>query len=170
MEKPKRSAQAQTRIAELEREQNTRIKAHAVTAALSKYDLQPGSLPQVAALLDGEISIQRTADGRDVVMGPAFRPLDDTIRDTLAKPEWAHFVRSQAGLPAAAPAPAPSGLARRDDETIGQWHARHAAARQSLPGENMAETLIRVASETRSQGQQDNRLNMARPMGLRGSR
>jgi hypothetical protein len=162
-------AQAQARIAELEGAQRAQIKTQAVTEALSKFDLVPGSLGQIAALLDGDISIQSTADGRQVVMGPAFRNLDETIRDTLAKPEFAHFRRSQAGLQPAAPGPAATSLERRHDETIGQWYARHAAARPQLPGENMAQTLVRIASETRAAGPADDRTNMNRPMGLRGT-
>jgi hypothetical protein len=147
-------AAAHARIAELEGSARAATKTQAIAGALAGHDLHPGAAGQLAALLDPTISIQRTGDGREVVMGPAFRPLEDHIRETLGKPEYAHFKRQAGFQPASSPGPAAQPVTMAES-----W--------QALPGENLGQTMLRRAQAIRSQGGADPRLDPSKPMGLR---
>ena len=144
---------ANARIAELEG-RSAAAKGNAIAGALAKHDLHPGAGPQLAALLDSTVSVQRTSDGREVVMGPAFRPLDDHISETLSKAEYAHFKRQSGFQPASSPGPAAQPMTMAES-----W--------QSLPGENLGQTMLRRAVAIRSQGGSDPRMDPTRSL-IRG--
>jgi len=89
-----------------------------LTRALSSHPLLPGSAEQLTAILRSQLQVEAQGDSY-VVRTPAFVPAADHVSATLAKPEFAHFLRPQgaggagagganaAPTPAANPTPAP---------------------------------------------------------------
>jgi len=132
-------------IAEHQRQlTETKQKAAAVaaTAALSRelsgYQLQPGAAEQIASLLGPELSASVEGD-RVEVRTKSYQPVDTFVRETLARPEYGHFLRGGAapaapGRPAAPPAHAvPFAQPRNAGEELVNFHAARKAALPEAP-------------------------------------
>jgi hypothetical protein len=163
--------QAQATIASMQDAARGQAKTQAIENALqARGDIVPGGTAQLVALLGPAVTIATGVDGKDQVVSVGdYRPVPQLIKDTLEKPEYAHFVRpsSNGSFPAASTSPAPS-YGQLPSETNGQHAARIAAMFPSLPGESVGQQIVRVATERRAQTGQDGRLNPAVGFGLRG--
>lgn len=130
---------ANQRIAELEGAQRTATQRQAISAALRKYELVPGGAEQLTALLEPVTAIAKGVDGRDVVVGPGYTPIEGHVNDLLKKPEYAHYVRAS-GSPfpvSASTSEAPAARPHNYWEPIRQ------------PGENLGVAMTRTATEQR---------------------
>jgi hypothetical protein len=146
------------RVAQFEGQEVERTKAAAVAAELSKYEfVSPAAADQVSALVGPSVRITRTNEGRDLIFGPDYRPLEAHVADLMAQPSYAHYLRPKGSSASASAQAGPQGQQPAAPATLDQDGR--------LPGENLGMAAIRRAMEQRPVVG-DPRLNTSQPMGL----
>jgi len=110
-------------------------KSDALTQALAGVALQPGAREQLDQLIGKDLQVH-TQDGRFHVTGPQLVPLQEHVRATLGKPEFAHFLKG-----GSTPAPGPRINADGRPAGVGDWimaqGAAHRASQQGDPRTSM---------------------------------
>jgi len=93
--------------------------------ALSMHPILPGTTEQLTAILRNQLQVQTEGESY-VVRTSDFVPANDFVARTLAKPEFAHFLRPQgaggagAGGAAAAPTPPPNPVLETQPKNFGE--------------------------------------------------
>jgi hypothetical protein len=146
---------AKDRISQLERNESERTKAAAIAGELGKYELTTGSLDQLSQLIGPSVVVTKLNDGRDLILGPDYRPLDAHVAAIMAQPAYAHYHRAKS--PAAPGQHAPQGQQPAS--------AGASAVREILPGENLGLAVARVAQATQAQPF-DSRLDPSKPFAI----
>jgi hypothetical protein len=152
---------AQARVAEIEG-LRAQLKSQAIASALSKHDLQPGAAEQIELLVGSEFSLTKGFDGRELVVGPGYQPLEVHVADVLQRPDFVHFLRSkQPASPTATVAPtevvAPTAaVAPTEFVRVGGQESA------LLPGETLGAAIIRLA--TMPQPTRDPLLDPSQPL------
>ena len=151
-------ADAKAQLARYEEESQRRAKADAIAGTLSKYDLATGAAEQLRVLIEPTVGVTKVADGRVVVFGPNYIPLESHVSKMLEQPSFVHFLKQkdsaspaspQAGMSPLPPAaPTPSGV------------------REILPGETFGAAVARVTLANQAEPKADPRLDSSQPLAL----
>ncbi len=153
------------RIAELERNESERVKSETVARELARYELaSPAAAEQVRALILPTVGVTKTSDGRSLVFGKDYSPLESVVAETLRRPDFAHYLKPKGTTAPPASAPGQGPEARPAAPAA----ASHGGADEPfiLPGENLGGAVIRRAT-TRQASLGDPRLDPSQSFGIR---
>jgi hypothetical protein len=105
----------QGKIQAAEEEARTSAADNELRKTLTGYPLVDGiAVDQLATLLRDQVTADRDQSGKLVVRGKDFRPVSELVRETLSRPNFAHFLRSGASAaPVAQPQPGTSPATSR---------------------------------------------------------
>jgi hypothetical protein len=90
----KEKLEVETRkLQERDRALKTSLRDRELTAALAQHSLVPGASKQLLALVRDQFDVHEDG-GQLVVKSRGFEAVDDAVRQLLAQPEYAHFLRA----------------------------------------------------------------------------
>jgi hypothetical protein len=131
----------------------------AIDTAISQsgVTLCEGAKSQLVELLRPAVSLHAGLGGQ--VTGPSGMPIGDFVRQTLAQPNYAHFVQPAGGAPSPANPPSPADPS-----------PAASIVRERLSGESTGAAIARIALADRAASlaaQHTAPTNMAQPFGIR---
>lgn len=166
-------AALKARVAGFEEQEKRRAIADAVGAEIGKYELtSPSAAEQLRQLILPGIGTIRTNEGRDMLFGPGYQPLETHVAEVLQKPAYAHFLKQKATAapPTQAVAPGHAATAPPNGRPVLLPDGRPGAAFSAIqgqPGENFGMAIARQKqADQQAEATLDPRMNPAMPMAL----
>ena len=107
-------------VAEIQQALTSSAVAGAIAA--SGVEVHEHARSQLASLISAEVNLV-PHNGQLVPCGPGLRPINDHVREALARPEFSHFLKAGKtlpGTPGRAVAQAPLDMAAMDALPIGE--------------------------------------------------